>query len=207
MLFIRKYDPLIHHRRSIRLRGYDYSRKGRYFVTLCCQGRECRFGNIENGIVILNDPGKMIDKWFNALPGKFPDISLGAYVIMPNHFHGIIINAGSIDVGADLRVRPDCDTNESVGADLRVRPDIPGGSPQLGGHVGPPLPTIIQWFKTMTTNEYIRGVKNLGWKRFDGKLWQRDYYEHIIRDEKSYLAITNYIINNPANWKNDDYYL
>jgi putative transposase len=188
MLFVRKYDPAIHHRKSIRLRGYDYSRKGRYFVTLCCQGREQRFGKIENGVLILNDAGHMIEKWFNVLPGKFPDIALGASVIMPNHFHAIIINTGSA-------IYP-------VGADLRVRPD----NRQLGDHVGSPLPRVIQWFKTMTTNEYIRGVKNLEWERFDGKLWQRDYYEHIIRDEKSYLAITNYIINNPANWKDDEYY-
>ena len=66
-----------------------------------------------------------------------------------------------------------------------------------------PLYRVVQWFKTMTTNEYIRGVKNLGWQPFDGKLWQRNYYEHIIRNEKSYHNITNYIINNPAKWAED----
>ena len=77
MLFVRKYDPAIHHRRSIRLRGYNYARKGRFFITICCQGRECRFGTIENGIMILNEAGKMIEKWHQELPNKFPDIALG----------------------------------------------------------------------------------------------------------------------------------
>lgn len=61
----------------------------------------------------------------------------------------------------------------------------------------------MQWFKTMMTNEYIRGVKQLGWDVFDGKLWQRNYYEHIIRNETSYLRIVEYINNNPSNWKED----
>jgi putative transposase len=189
MLFVRKYDPAIHHRKSIRLRGYDCSRQGRYFITLCCQGREHRFGNIENGLLILNDAGSMIEKWHRELANKFPGIELGEYIIMPNHFHAIIIISGN-----------------PVWADPRVRPDIMGdhvGSPRLDR---PSLSRIVQWFKTMTTNEYIRGVKNLGWDRFDGKLWQRDYYEHIIRDEKAYLAISNYIINNPANWIDDEYF-
>jgi REP element-mobilizing transposase RayT len=65
---------------------------------------------------------------------------------------------------------------------------------------------VVQWFKTMTTNDYIRGVKNLNWERFDGKLWQRNYYEHIIRDEKSHIAISNYIIDNPSTWEGDQFY-
>lgn len=65
---------------------------------------------------------------------------------------------------------------------------------------------IVQWFKTMTTNEYIRGVKNMGWIQFNGKLWQRNYWEHIIRDEKSYKTISNYIINNPSKWKEDKFH-
>lgn len=74
----------------------------------------------------------------------------------------------------------------------------------LGGeHIGSPLHQIVQWFKTMTTNEYIRGVKTLGWKRFDGKLWQRNYWEHIIWDDQSYEDISKYIINNPKNWHTD----
>ena len=162
----------------------------------------------------------MIDKWFLELPRKFPNITLGAYVLMPNHFHAIIINTGKYPaviggnpdpdldpVRADLRVRPDnvCIRpdigGEHVRADQRVCPE------SMGEHTGSPLPRMVQWFKTMTTNEYIRGVKYLNWERFNGKLWQRNYYEHIIRDEKSYITISNYIIANPANWKDDEFYL
>jgi len=75
-----------------------------------------------------------------------------------------------------------------------------------GEHTGSPLHRVIQWFKTMTTNEYIRGVKNFGWEPFHRKLWQRNYYEHIIRDEKSYWEISEYILNNPVKWMEDKYY-
>jgi putative transposase len=202
MLFVQKYDPKIHHRRSIRLRSYNYSRAGRYFITICCQGHVCRFGAVESGKMILNDAGKMIEKWHLELPHKFNNIELGAYIIMPNHFHAIIINT----VRADLRVRPigPNDTGENIIIDRGDHVGSPlSDSPQPDGS---PLPRIVQWFKTMTTNEYIRGVKNLGWKRFDGKLWQRDYYEHIIRDEKSFIAITKYINNNPSKWNEDQLY-
>jgi putative transposase len=169
-----KFNPDIHHRRSIRLKGYDYSQSGAYFVTIVAQGRASLFGHIENDEMILNDAGQMLVKWWTELPNKFPQITLGVFIVMPNHFHGIII------------------IGEIVGGDLRVSPVLSDG--QEGGHVGPPQPIppqqkpdaplsqMIQWFKTMTTNEYIRGVKELGWPRFDGKLWQRDYYEHIIRN-------------------------
>ena len=76
-----------------------------------------------------------------------------------------------------------------------------------GEHVGSPLYRVVQWFKTMTTNEYIRGVKNNNWKRFNGKLWQRNYYEHIIRNEQSYHNITKYIKNNPAKWRDDNFHV
>ena len=76
----------------------------------------------------------------------------------------------------------------------------------LGAHTGSPLSSVVQWFKTMSTNEYIRGVKQLGWPPFDRKLWQRNYYEHIIRDDASLQTIAYYIINNPSQWQNDKFY-
>ena len=110
---------------------------------------------------------------------------------MPNHFHGIIFIVES--VGADLRVCPDNEENAST---------------QKGEHVGSPLRAplsqMIQWFKTMTTNEYIRGVKQLNWKPFNGKLWQRNYYEHIIRNDKELQQKTDYILDNPSRWDEDD---
>jgi REP element-mobilizing transposase RayT len=166
-----KYNPDIHHRRSIRLRGYDYSQEGLYFVTLCTQNHECLFGEIADGEMRLNEIGKMIEKWCAELSHKFQDIILDAHIIMPNHFHAIIVNTGTpAAVGADLRVCPDMRC-----PDMRC-PDT------WGEHAGSPLHAVVQWFKTMTTNEYIRGVKTLGWQPFNKRVWQRNYYEHIIRD-------------------------
>ncbi len=261
------YNPEIHHRHSIRLKGYDYASEGLYFVTICTQNRECLFGEIKNDEMILNDAGRMVEKWYRKTHDKFPDIICHEMIIMPNHFHCIWENIGA-SVGADPRVRPNpcvrpIDINDSqiVGAHPCVRPDpcvrpvepnikpIVGnnncvvdegghengdahanegghfinegahtGAPlrmddtNLGGHVGPPLrqwtqlSTVVRWFKTMTTNEYIRGVNELGWPPFDRKLWQRNYYEHIIRDDVSLLNIAYYIENNPAHWQEDDFY-
>ena len=128
---IMKFHPEIHHRRSIRLQGYDYSRAGAYFVTICVQGRECLFGEIADGIMVLNKAGEMVDQWWRKLPEKFPNARLDQYSIMPNHFHGIIW---------------------IVGADPCDRPGVNGAGYNQGGHAGPPLPTMVQWFKTMTTH-------------------------------------------------------
>jgi len=195
-----QYNPNIHHRRSIRLKGYDYSQAGAYFVSICTHNRACLFGNVVGEEIVLNDAGRMVEKWYFELENKFPDILCDGYVIMPNHFHAIIINA----VGADLRVCPN---------DLRVCPDQMGGPDQMGEHnktgehTGSPLHRVVQWFKTMATNEYIRGVKQNGWQPFPGKLWQRNYWERIIRDENELNRIREYIINNPLNWHDDEHYV
>ena len=187
-----QYNPDKHHRKSIRLKGYDYSQAGLYFITICCQNRVHLFGNVINKQMILNDAGKMIEKWLNELQNKFPDVKCHEMVVMPNHIHFIIENIGS--VGADLRVCPN-DSNISK-TEKRV-------SEILGEHAGSPLHRVLQWFKTMSTNEYIRGVKNNNWIPFDGKLWQRNYWEHIIRNDQSYQKISDYIINNPSKWNDD----
>jgi REP element-mobilizing transposase RayT len=187
-----QYNPDKHHRKSIRLKGYDYSQAGLYFITICCQNRVHLFGNVINKQMILNDAGKMIEKWFNELQNKFPDVKCHEMVVMPNHIHFIIENIGS--VGADLCVCPN-DSNFPK-TEKRV-------SEILGEHAGSPLHRVLQWFKTMSTNEYIRGVKNNNWIPFDGKLWQRNYWEHIIRNDQSYQKISDYIINNPSKWNDD----
>ena len=187
-----QYNSNKHHRKSIRLKGYDYSQAGLYFITICCQNKVHLFGNVINKQMILNDAGKMIEKWFNELQNKFPDVKCHEMVVMPNHIHFIIENVGS--VGADLRVCPN-DSNISK-TEKRV-------SEILGEHAGSPLHRVLQWFKTMSTNEYIRGVKNNNWIPFDGKLWQRNYWEHIIRNDQSYQKISDYIINNPSKWNDD----
>jgi REP element-mobilizing transposase RayT len=157
------HDSNKHHRRSIRLRGYDYTQAGAYFVTLCAQGRERRFATISSAGLQLSAAGRMLDLWWNKLPGKFPAVGLEAYVIMPDHMHGIIwLHPSSAE------------------------------APALG--------TVMQWFKTMTTNAYIRGVRDDSWPAFDRRLWQRDYYDCIIRDAGALNRISAYIANNPARW-------
>ena len=215
------YNPQFHHRRSIRLKGYDYSRAGLYFITICVQDRACLFGKIDNGntvgetlrgfpSLILNDAGKMTERWYYELENKFPDKYCHEMIVMPNHFHCIIENAPEMGVhvatmgahvGAPLRGRPI--TNERP--ITNKRPENPYGpeNKKYNATIG----AAMDWFKTMTTNEYIRGVKTLGWQPFNGKLWQRNYWEHIIRDEQSYHRISDYIINNPAKWSDDKFFV
>ena len=221
------YNPDIHHRHSIRLKGYDYASEGLYFVTICTQNRECLFGEIKNDEMVLNDAGRMVEKWYCKTQEKFPDIICHEMVIMPNHFHCIWENVGS-SVGAHPCVRPpkqnvkpststhividDCAGKEGVqinnkGAHTGAHPQNPMlDNTDLGTHTGSPLSMVVRWFKTMSTNEYIRGVNELGWKPFYQKLWQRNYYEHIIRDNESLQSVAYYIANNPAHWQEDDFY-
>ncbi len=209
-----EYNPQIHHRRSIRLRGYDYSQEGLYFITICVQDRACLFGKIENGEMNLNDAGKMVETEWLKLPNRFTNIELHEYMVMPNHFHAILEIVGTT-VGAPLVVA--LNNNPVAQNDTCVtdngRPQtfaIDNGRPQ--GHA--PTDTaknktvgdMMDAFESITTVEYIRGVKTFGWQRFSGKIWQRNYYEHIIRDEQSYQRISEYIINNPAKWADDKLY-
>ena len=185
------YNPKIHHRRSIRLPNYDYSRPGAYFVTICVQGRACLFGDVEDGEMRLNDAGVMLNRWYNELMRKFDDIACDAWVCMPNHVHFIVMNTAP--VGADLRVRPAFNTPVHRRCVMMEK----------GEHVGSPLRRVVQWFKTMSTNTHIRGVKQHGWPPFSGRLWQRNYWEHIVRDEPELNRIREYIANNPARWEMD----
>ncbi len=134
-------------------------------------------------------------------------------VVMPNHFHCIIENmetnvVGDAHVGAPLRGRPITDEREHSMSD-ECNANIDQQTEKYGMHnikFGATIGDAMDWFKTMTTNEYIRGVKTLGWKPFNQKLWQRNYYEHIVRDEQSYQCIATYIENNPAKWIDDKFY-
>jgi REP element-mobilizing transposase RayT len=165
--------------------------------------------------MILNDAGKMIERWYYELENKFPYIKCHEMIVMPNHFHCIL---EIITVGADLSVCPNNGRHgglpEQGGGRHGGLPQLGSsqpGSPQSGGkHEGLPqrelgskLSSAIQWFKTMTTNEYIRGVKSLNWQSFDRRLWQRNYWEHIIRNEQAYDRISNYIKQNPSKWAED----
>jgi REP element-mobilizing transposase RayT len=165
------FDPLVHRRRSIRLKGYNYAHSGCYFATLCSQGRSCLFGRIQDGEMKLSAAGECLYEWWVRLSGKFPGVDTDAFVVMPNHMHGIIV----LEPSGDDLVRTERTT----------------------------LGEVVAWFKTMTTNAYIRGVKEAGWPRFDGTLWQRNYYEHIVRNEHDLNAIREYIENNPMQWPLD----
>jgi len=178
-------------RRSIRLKGYDYSQAGAYFVTICTQNRLHLFGEITNDEMVLNDAGMMVVKWWNELENKYPDIELDEFAVMPNHFHGIIQIFDTNTVGADLRVCPF----------LCIHPHYQDR--HVGRRAGLPLHRMMQWFKTMSTNEYICNVKNNYWTPFIKKLWQRNYYDHIVRNENELNRIREYIIINPMQWQCD----
>lgn len=195
-----------HHRHSIRLPGYDYSLAGAYFVTIVTQGRVCLFGSVVQGEMMLNDIGRLIEHRWHEIPPHFPNVQLDAFVIMPNHIHGIIIITG---VGAGL-VPAQSDSAGLVpaqsdpGATTRVAPTMGNmGVPAVGDMGAPTVGDIVGAFKSMTTVEYIRGVKQGLWPPFHRRLWQRNYYEHIIRNERELAAIQQYIRDNPANWKSD----
>lgn len=172
-------------RKSIRLPDYDYSQPGAYFVTICVQDQRCLFGHILKGIIQLNDAGRMVGGSWNKLSERFPGIKLDEYVIMPNHFHGIVHIVGAPLVGARI---------ENGNTHSRA-----GTSP------APTLGQIVGAFKSITTKKYMEGVRQFGWKSFHPKLWHRNYYEHIIRSESKLNQIRQYIQNNPAQWDRDEY--
>ena len=161
-------------------------------MTICIEERAGLFGVIRAGKMLLNDAGRMIEQWWFELNRKFSMVETDEFVIMPNHLHGIVVITDTI-VGADLRVGP-VSEGAHAGAPLRRAHPAP---------LGAPLPKIIQCFKTMMTNEYIRGVKTASWPSFDQRLWQRNYYEHIIRDDESLNRIRQYILDNPRRWAFD----
>jgi|SRR5215208_726006 len=199
-----KFDPQKHHRHSIRLKDYDYSQAGAYYITLDVQNRECLFGDILNREMILNQAGKMIEEQWNALPERFPNIELDASQVMPTHFHGIIVIVGAAFMAAPSLVVADeanmeitLENGAGIGSEVSRRPGA-GTSP------APTLGDIVGAFKSITTNEYIKGVDNKNWPRFNKRLWQRNYYEHVIRDEADLNRIRDYIQSNPANWDEDE---
>ncbi|HJN85599.1 MAG: transposase [Dehalococcoidia bacterium] len=186
------FDPERHHRRSIRLPGYDYAGPGAYFVTICTQGRVCLFGEIVEGKLFPNDAGRMVQAVWDELPVQFLGISVDAFVVMPNHIHGIIV--WTAPVGAPLvGAQSDTPTTTGVGATGQ------GATTR----VAPTLGDVVGAYKSLTTLGYVRGVKTRGWQAFPGRLWQRNYFEHVIRDETSLGRIREYIVNNPQHWELD----
>ncbi|MDO8612587.1 MAG: transposase [Dehalococcoidia bacterium] len=184
-----RYDPERHHRKSIQLRGYDYAQAGAYFVTICTQSRECIFGDVIEGQMVLNDPGKVVESVWRELPEHYPGVAVDACAVMPNHLHGIVVLVGA----GRANVEP-----VGAGASACPEPGQPQGvAPTLS------LPDVVQRFKSLTTAKYRKGVRDSGWQPFAGRLWQRNYYEHVIRNEDDLDRVRRYIAENPLRWDED----
>lgn len=166
-----------HHRQSIRLRGFDYASPGAYFVTIVTQSRECLFGDVVAGVMVLNDAGHVADMCWRAIPTHFPHTTLDTYQIMPNHVHGIIwitdrpTNGVGVENFQPLRVN-------------RYQYVIPKS-----------FPSIVRGYKIGVT---------IGIRQFHSWFaWQRNYWEHIIRNDDELNRIRQYIMDNPRNWEMD----
>jgi putative transposase len=240
-----KFDPRQHHRRSIRLKGYDYTQPGAYFVTLCAWRRECLFGELLEGVVRLNPVGKIVETEWKRLPRQFPNIRLDAFVIMPNHIHGIIVIIESVRAtlsptpGTSSISQPFPNQSEEThdGSPLPQSSESPGSPPlfappvrathipapvasstaspmpidPLGDHARSPLhASHPKGLPSGSLGAVMGQFKSRATKRIwalpeyaNTPIWQRNYYEHIIRDETAWCRITKYIRHNPLNWQAD----
>ena len=177
------------HRRSIRLPGYDYSQAGAYFVTICTYNRRPLFGEIHDGEMHLNSPGRMVSAQWLQLPYRFTDLELGEFVIMPNHIHGILVITGRGEASSE-EISASANMLVTDASPLRPNGTVPGS-----------IGATIQNFKSITS----RKINKLSGKSKE-PVWQRNYYEHVIRDETDYQAIHDYILSNPLNWEKDEEY-
>ena len=186
------FDPARHHRRSIRLRGYDYAQAGAYFVTIVTRGRECLFGRVADGQMRLNDAGRIAqDEWLRSAVIR-PRVTLDAFVVMPNHIHGIIVLS---DDGRGTLQRAPTDGALTDGGPPDRSPTVE----RFGKPTSDSIPTIVRLFKSATTKRIneVRATPGV-------PVWQRNYYEHIVRDCGSMNRIRRYIVDNPAQWVHDD---
>ena len=223
-----------HHRRTIRLKGYDYSQPGAYFVTICTHENHSLFGKIVDGEMQLNELGKAVEFTWNDLVNHVDGIELGPFVIMPNHIHAII---QIIEVGAGLEpARTEPARTEPVRTEpartepARTEPTYTDPTHTEPIHTEPTRteptrterartepartePTLTPMKAQTPLPEIVRQLKTFSAKRINilrkttGKpVWQRNYYEHIIRNDQSFQKIGEYILSNPIQWENDRYY-
>ncbi len=188
-----KFDPQKHHRRSIRLKGYDYSQAGIYYVTIVTQGRECIFGEIINKEMALSSYGEIVQKWWGDIPVHFPNVKILIFAIMPNHIHGIIFIT---DTRRGEVVSPRDNPNQNIINKETMGIQNQGGETPLRK---PTLGQVIGYFKYQSTKE----MNALDDKGLITKFWQRNYYERIIRNEKELKQKTDYILDNPSQWDED----
>jgi putative transposase len=201
-----RYNPAIHHRRSIRLKGYDYTRAGAYFITICTQDRACLFGDIAGGEMRLNGMGRIVDDTWRWLGKQYDYVEIAEYVVMPNHLHGIIVMGDNGDDGDGVdgcpgrggsRTAPTGATPKTAPApETATHPtdNSETGLPKRRKTVG----RLIGAFKTVSTKQI-----NIMRETPGAQIWQRDFYEHIIRNDDEYRRIAAYIINNPGKWDLD----
>ena len=203
-----------HHRRSIRLAGYDYSQEGAYFVTISVARRVRRnnpFGHVENGVMRPNGYGKIVaDEWLKTAQLR-PNVILDEWMVMPNHFHGILIITDD-DVGATRRVAPTDElptdeslTDDDVRATRRVAPmDAPTVVPTHETLQSGSLGAIVGQFKSIVTKRVnlCRIERDLP----KTEVWHRNFHERIIRDERELDNTRRYIAQNPQNWESDEEY-
>ena len=203
-----KFDSQLHHRKSIRLREYDYSQAGAYFITIVAWQRECLFGEIVDSEMQLSQYGTIVQKWWSEIPKHFPNVEISAFVIMPNHIHGVIILADDRGAVPAPSNEPDFNSMAStqtqgigISENQAQKQDV---SPSQGGETPPlqrpKLGQVVAYFKYQSTKE----MNLLDGSGVVTKFWQRNYYEHIIRNEREMDRIWRYIKGNPSAWEEDE---
>ena len=225
------YNSNIHHRRSIRLKRYDYTQRGAYFVTICTHQRNCLFGEIVDGEIKLNTNGEIARGSWLSIPRHFKNVELDEFVIMPNHLHGIIIIESSevagealanqdfsqlfsevagealanqdfsqsfSEVAGEALANQDFSQQQNLSSQCFAPTVYTGETVKINGTKPQSLAAITQNYKSVSTRQINRMNKAKG-----NVIWQRNYYEHIIRNEEALNNICEYIVNNPINWVKD----
>jgi len=180
------------HRRSIRLQHHDYSQAAAYFVTICVHARQCLFGEVVNGEMVLNDLGKIVEECWDDIAQHFDNVELDTFIIMPNHVHGIIVFTNTVGAGSP---RPDAKLKSN---------DKGAETADKGAETAPlrkrrTLGNVVAYFKYQSTKRL-----NLHRHTPSFAVWQRNYYEHIVRDDADLNRIRQYIQRNPARWAEDE---
>ena len=193
-------------RRNMRLRNYDYSQPGAYFVSICVQHRKCLFGTITDGKMQLNEIAQIVVECWKHIPQHFPSVKLGDYVIMPNHMHGII----AWDIPKTISLHPSKNTRDRRGevpsptnrknmtSTSNRRGEVPSPVNRKDKIPSPSLGKIVAYFKYQST-KHINQHNNISRTR----IWQRNYHDHVIRDDKDLQRLRQYIQNNPMKWELD----
>ncbi|MEA5621191.1 transposase [Cronbergia sp. UHCC 0137] len=200
------YNPEIHHRRSIRLKGYDYSQQGAYFLTICTHQRNCLFGEIVDGEMKLNTNGEIARYSWLSIPRHFQNAELDEFVIMPNHLHGIIMIVKSEATQDFSQSVSEVEGEALANQDFQRKQNLSsqcfaptGEKIKINGTTPQSLGSIIQNYKSVSTRQINRINKAKG-----NVIWQRNYYERVIRNEEALNNTRQYIVNNPINWEEDE---